>query len=188
MAIARTRRQTGAALLQAERRAADFEIQYATTRDEVHRADLQCAVHEVALLRVAAAKTQLLHQSQRIFEQGEWTGQLLAWLSREQSVTTSVANIKDAAGQMLSDPREINTFFASYYEDLYTSRVRYSTADLQAYVETLRCPPCRRRPVGDATLRSLSKNSKTPLAPYNLGKPQGMMGSQWNSIRRMLRP
>lgn len=138
--ISRAQRQTGAALLQAERRATDLEAQYSASRDEVHRVDLQCAVREVALLRVAATKKLLLHQSQCIFEQGEWTGRLLAWLSREQSMTTTVANIKDVTGQLLSDPRDINSCFASYYADLDTSRVRYSAEELQAYMDAIELP------------------------------------------------
>lgn len=42
--------------------------------------DIQAAYQEVMLLRVAKTKKQQLAQTQRIFEQGEKNGRLLAWL------------------------------------------------------------------------------------------------------------
>lgn len=99
--------------------------------------DLLAALRGVQLLKLKAAKKQLIYQSQRVFEQGERTGRLLAWLSREQTMSAHFANIRDRSGRLLSDPREINSCFAAYYEDLYSSRVGYTPEELQSFVDTL---------------------------------------------------
>lgn len=68
------------------------------------------------------AKQQRLHQVQCIFEQGDGTGCLLAWLCKEQSLVTSIAIIRDADGILLTNPIAINARFAS--QELYSSRVQ----------------------------------------------------------------
>lgn len=172
-AIGSTRRQSGEALLQAERRAGRLEAQYTANKDETCRIDLQCAMREVTLLRVAATRKIMLHQSQRIFEQGERTGRLLAWLSREQAATTSVANIKEASGRLLSDPRDINRCFASYYEDLYSSRVQYSADELQTYIDAIELPclsvAARQRLDAPLTLKEI----QTAIGSLQSGKTPG---------------
>lgn len=92
------------------------------------------------LLRTTLTKKLLLNQSQHIFEQGEPTGYLLAWLSREQSVTTSIANIRGSDGRLVSDPAEINACFSSYSWDLYSSRSRNTSAELQAFLDGVQLP------------------------------------------------
>lgn len=101
---------------------------------------LSAALREFHLLRVSAAKKQLFYKSQRIFEHGEKTGRMLAWLSRGQMVSTPVANIRDDTGRLLTDPDEINSRFASYYVDLYSSKAEYVMSELQSYLDTVDFP------------------------------------------------
>lgn len=63
---------------------------------------------------------------------------MLAWLSREQTVSAHVANVRDNRGRLLSDPGDINSCFASYYAVLYSSRVRYSQVELHSFLETIK--------------------------------------------------
>lgn len=148
----------------AEQRAATLEQNYVNTRHEVARGDLQCALREVMLLRTTSAKKTLLYQ--RVFEQGEQTGRLLAWLSRKQSAMSGIANIKNANGQLISDPGGINACFAAFYRDLYSSRARYSTAELQAFLEEVQLPI-----LTEETRRSLD----TPLTLKELQQAIGSM-------------
>lgn len=76
--------------------------------------DMQAAYREVMLLRVSKAKTQLLAQTQHIFEQGGRTGRLLAWLAKEQQPLSSIARIRDTTGALVVDPLAMNARFASY--------------------------------------------------------------------------
>lgn len=61
--------------------------------DTQHYACLQSLTQEALLLHANLTQKKMLHQFQRIFEQGEKTGHLLAWLSREQSGVTTIAKI-----------------------------------------------------------------------------------------------
>lgn len=78
---------------------------------------------------------QLLSQTQRIFEQGERTGRLLAWLARERASVSHIANIR--GGDLLSDPQQINARFTSYYKTLYTSRAAFSPEALGLFLDRL---------------------------------------------------
>lgn len=94
-------------------------------QDESYR-ELQKLYKEIALLRATACRKLLLSQSQWIFEQGERTSRLLAWLAREGSTTSHIANIRDGHGALYSDPTQINSQFAQFYKTLYTSKLNYT--------------------------------------------------------------
>lgn len=98
------------------------------------------ALIEVQLLRLNAANKQLLYQRQRVFEQGERSGHMLAWLSKEPTNMTHIANIKNESGRLLSDPGEINACFADYYKDLYSSRAGHTLAELQSFLDNIQFP------------------------------------------------
>lgn len=82
----------------------------------------------------------ILSQTQKIFEQGERTGRLLAWLARERSTTTHIAHIRDDDGLLHSDPAQINTQFMRLYELLYSFRIEYSTDSPIAFLDTIEFP------------------------------------------------
>lgn len=52
----------------------------------------------------------------------------------------SIVNIRDSDGRLMSDPGEINTCFASFYRDLYSSRAGYIMAELQAFLDGVQLP------------------------------------------------
>lgn len=83
--IAKVRRERRADLVRAERDASSAEVHFVCTRDPVHYSQLQLMTSEVVRLRTSLTQKKMLAQSQRIFEQGERAGRLLAWLSREQA-------------------------------------------------------------------------------------------------------
>lgn len=160
MKISQVRRQSGLELAQAEQGTNALEHQYIIARDEVTCRDLQWALREVMLLRVASAKKLLLHQSHCIFEQGERTGFLLVWLSKEQLVTTGIANVKDANWQLVSDPGDINDCFASFTET--STLPGQDTLDLSSkLMESIRLPTlteeARRRIDAPLTLKEIQQ-------------------------------
>lgn len=101
---------------------------------------LQSLLGEVLSLRTALTQKRLLHQKQRIFEQGEKTGHLLAWLSKEQSVGMTIGQIQAGDGTLTSTPEGINDVFASYYQTLYQSQTSHAPEDLLAYLEKIDIP------------------------------------------------
>lgn len=63
-------------------------------------------------------------------------GRLLAWLVREQSASMSVPSLVDRDGVRQTSSRAI----ASYYTELYSSRVDYSMEDLHIYLSDVDFP------------------------------------------------
>lgn len=96
--IGGVRRQKKADLVRAEDRPASLERQYTQTGDSELHAKLQESTREVMLIRTSLTKKKLLQQTQRIFEEGERGGRLLAWLAREQSASMSVLSLIDGDG------------------------------------------------------------------------------------------
>lgn len=77
---------------------------------------------------------------QCIFEQGDKTWNLLAWLSKEHSHIASIAVIRDEVGALLTDPVAINDCFARFYHMLYSSRDDYTEEDLCTYLAAIEFP------------------------------------------------
>lgn len=135
------------------------------TKDAGTYDTLQALHHEIALLRATATRKLLLSQSQRIFEQGERSGKLLAWLAKDPSTIAHIANIKDDMGQLLADPAMINARFAQFYELLYTSKTDYTIDTLQHFL-------------GQIDFPVLSEEKKSKLdAPITLKEVQTAISS-----------
>lgn len=138
--IARERRNNKMLLEEAETKARDLETRYTLTANPIIAQDMKVAYREVMLLRVAKANKRQLAQTQRIFEQGDKTGKLLAWLAKEQSPVSTIARIRKNDGTLVSDPAKINACFAEYYSSLYSSRAQYSAKELSDFLDEITLP------------------------------------------------
>lgn len=134
------------------------EALYIRAPDPQTYARLQSLLRETLLLRTALTQKKLLHQTQRIFEQGERTGCLLAWLSKEQSMGMTISQIRAQDDSLLSTPAEINSEFSSFYQQLYSSRVSYTPEELTAYIASVDIPTLT--PTYAATLLKLRKSRR----------------------------
>lgn len=138
--IARECRNDRFLLEEAEAKARDLESWFILTSNPTTAQDMNVAYREVMLLRVAKANKCQLAQTQRIFEQGDKTGRLLAWISREQSLVSTIARLRRSDGTLVSDPVKINACFAEYYSALYSSRVQYSQKELGHFLDGVAFP------------------------------------------------
>lgn len=107
--IAEVRQGPSKELTGLEAETARKEALYVRSQDPQSYAQLQSLSREVLLLRTTLMLTQkkLLHQTQRIFEEGEKTGHLLAWLSKEQSGGMTIGQIQDSDGSSFSTRRRL---------------------------------------------------------------------------------
>lgn len=138
--IAAVRGDRRAELEEVEDEALKQEALYVRSREPQHFTRLQSLTQKALLLRMSLTQKKLLHQTQRIFEQGEKTGHLLARLSKEQSEVMTIAQIQGQDGVLLSHPRDTNQCFTTYYQQLYSSRVTYDQKDLDDYLEETDIP------------------------------------------------
>lgn len=135
--IGKVGRESSQTLEEAENRARELEAQYVSTRSVDICRDLKVLYKEIAVPRTTASLKILLSQTQRIFEQGERTGRLLACLAKESSHTTHIAHISSVNGTRHSTPDQINAQFKSFYEHLYSSRISYDTDSLIGFLDTI---------------------------------------------------
>lgn len=70
------------------------------------------------------ANQKLFFSRQRVFEQGERAGKLLAYLARQDVSPPVVVSLTDPQGTKISDPETVTNIFRRYYADLYSSKVR----------------------------------------------------------------
>lgn len=138
--IATERKNNQITLEEAEAKAQTLESDFALTANPITGQDMKAAYREVLLLRVAKANNKQLVQSQKIFEQGEKTGRLLAWLAKEQSITPTIARIAATDGTIKTDPVDINTCFMEFYSNLYSSRAEYSVEELSGFLDEVEFP------------------------------------------------
>lgn len=103
---------------------------------------------------------------------------MLSWLSRESTDTTHIANIKDGSGRLLSEPGDINACSVAYYRDLYSSRVEYTSVELQTFLDSIQFPILSE----DARLKLEAlitlKEVQTALSSMQAGKTPGEDGLQ----------
>lgn len=88
---------------------------------------------KIPRITTSLTKKKLLQQSQRIFEQGERTGKLLAWLAHEQCQG-------QLSGTILLDLTPITECFADCYASLYKLKVSYTPAKLPTYLTEIDFP------------------------------------------------
>lgn len=163
--IVRERRNDGITLEEAEAKARDLESRFTLTSNPIIAQDTKVVYREVTLLRVAKANKQQLAQTQKIFEQGEKIGRLLAWISKEQSPVSTIASIRRSDGTSVTDPVNINLCFADFYAALYSSRAQYSFVELFDFLDGV-------------TLLVLTTAARDSLeAPITLGEVQQALGS-----------
>lgn len=114
---------------------------YTQTKVPMLHDRLQESTRSVLMLRTSLTKKKMLQQSQNIFEEGERSGRLLAWLVCEQSPSTSVLSVVDKAGIRQTASRAITDCFAFYYTEPYSSWVDYSMEDLHIHLSDVDfCP------------------------------------------------
>lgn len=133
-------------LQESEAKAGALEAEYIGNHSPQAYSSLQEALRDDSLIRISTTKIHLLHQSQWIFEQGERSGRLLAWLSREHSSPVSISRIQSSSGEILTNFSQINDQFAAYYQELYSSRVQFTEQELQTYLEKVDLPCLQKLP------------------------------------------
>lgn len=111
-----------------------------------------------------------------MFEYGGKNGRLLAWLAKSQNPTIHTASVRDAASRLLVAPDFINQRFMQFIQELYESRVAYSTTELAAFLDLVKLPVLgetdRERLEADITLEEI----QVAIGSLQAGKTSGSDG------------
>ncbi|XP_073465156.1 NACHT, LRR and PYD domains-containing protein 3-like [Aquarana catesbeiana] len=80
---------------------------------------------------------QKLFSRQRVFEQGERAGKLLAYLAHQDSRPPVVVSLMDAQDTPITDPSSVAAAFRSYHANLYSSQVTVTVQETQAFLQNI---------------------------------------------------
>lgn len=77
---------------------------------------------------------------QRVFEQGERAGKLLAYLAWQDASPPVVVTLSGPNNDTYSDPSSVAKAFQTYYADLYSSKTRVTEQETQAFLKDIPFP------------------------------------------------
>lgn len=95
---------------------------------------------EYNLLFTSQAEQLLLKSRHRFYEFGDKPGKALALQLRLQAVKSFIAQVQDPAGNVISDPQEINNQFKLFYSSLYQSDSLKDLNLINVFFENLEIP------------------------------------------------
>lgn len=62
----------------------------------------------------------------RLYDLGDKTGKLLAWLDKKERAIRLVPELHGSEGQVVTDPQEIVDQFATHYKSVYSAASRHA--------------------------------------------------------------
>lgn len=136
--IAYVSRQKRAEAMRLEDLLKDLSIQeglYKTTPKESTLEKITRLKYEYNTILSQRVRALLARTQQNYFELGDKPHRLLARQLRHTQATRAIHKINDKKGKLITDPQKINKAFASFYEELYQSKV--GSSDLQKMNEFL---------------------------------------------------
>uniref|UniRef100_A0A803JHH5 Reverse transcriptase domain-containing protein n=1 Tax=Xenopus tropicalis TaxID=8364 RepID=A0A803JHH5_XENTR len=139
-AIAKARKKTKEEVKEAEAAHGEAEKDHINTQSEESQQLLSQAQRNVELAHTKLTRKRLLYTNQRIFDQGEKAGKLLAYLSKSRDSQTLIPRIRDPNGVLATTPSVILDIFAKYYQDTYQSLYQATPEDLTAFLNKIEFP------------------------------------------------
>lgn len=79
------------------------------------------------------AENKQFFLQQKHFEEGEFTGHILAMLIRTQQVSSYISAIQDAQGLVHCSSADVLHVFCTFYVDLYSAKVHATKAEIAAF-------------------------------------------------------
>ena len=123
-----------------------MEVNIKTLQEKVYEKSDPQMEGELLILRAeydklsaSRAASSLLRLRQSFFEQGDKSGKLLAWQIRQFETKTSITTIV-SNGEDIVDPIEINDAFRYYYKELYDSKNKINSQNLNSFLAELSLP------------------------------------------------
>lgn len=86
------------------------------------------------------AEQHIFYSKQRMYEHGEWAGQLLSYLAHLDHKPVTVVSLHTAFGQPISDPDLVAGEFRTFFASLYSPTTNHSPEDLTELLSTITFP------------------------------------------------
>lgn len=108
------------------------------SHENLDRVKLQA--RDVTRLYTEKARQRLFFCKQKVFENGERSGKLLAYLAHLDNKPPVVVSLLDSDGNIPTDPPKVAAKLKSFYNTLYTSQSLHSAQDIRDYLQTIQFP------------------------------------------------
>lgn len=102
--------------------------------------NLKIQTCQVSQLHIEKAKQHIFCCKQNIFEYGERSGKLLAYLAHLDSHPPVVVSLADSEGNDITEPQQVAEEFGKFYRTLYTSQVTQTIQDNRDYLAGVNFP------------------------------------------------
>lgn len=86
------------------------------------------------------SKRKLFFQKQRLFEQGERAGKLLAYLVHSEDRPPVVISLYSSDGTLTTEPAQVTTMFRDFFTTLYTSKAPTDNTLMEAFLNDITNP------------------------------------------------
>lgn len=123
------------------------------------------------------SKRKQFFADQKYFELANQSSSLLAYLIHQNNSSPAIVRIQGAEGTIHTSTQEILDCFTKFYADLYTSRIQYSSDQIDTYLSELIFPTLteeqREQLDRDITLEEL-ENALKDMAKGKASGPDGL--------------
>lgn len=137
--IAHHKRQKLHDLQSLESKLLELENTGAPTPDAHTLRQIDLTKREYQALAMKEVQAHQLAVQHRLYETGDRTGKLLAWLGRKEQDSRWVESITEA-DKTYTTPQDISEAFDRYYAQLYAARTRVSDDQIASYLADIELP------------------------------------------------
>ena len=134
---------------------------------------------------------QILKLKQKHFELSDKPGKLLARQLRGAQANRSILKLKSSAGDVLTDPRDINNHFRDHFEKLYTSKQDATDDEIESFLLSVGLPKINesaRSELDSAVTINEIKEAINSLSSGKAAGPDGFCAEFFKAYRDLVAP
>lgn len=174
--ISGQRKEKNATLTILEKQILQLEITLRAHNTAECRQNLALKIKEFTDVATDAAKTQYRATQSRIYDVGDKTSKLLAWLDWRAQAQRVVAEIETDSGTTLVDHQDIVNEFGRYYASLYSSQTINPEEEALSLLEHMPLPVLAEEERIDLGLEITEAEVEKAIHALNSGRASGPNG------------
>lgn len=190
-AVSQARAKAKQGIAEAEGKVQETEQILSEDNNETNHQALIAAQRNLELAQTTVTRKRLLYANQRVFDQGDKNGKVLAYLAKTTYASTLVPRIQINTDFYISEPEDIAREFAKFYADLYSSRAQYTETELDQFLSDVPFPRLSQADAslldGPITVGEVAEAIGS-LAPGKTPGPDGLPAAWYRLLSEDLTP